>query len=93
MVVLLATFGLMPINSQANQVTVSLDTTSLSGSIAQLAFDLIDGDGLVNNSVTISDFSSNGVLGTGSFSGGVTGSLPNPPNLTLTPGRRWMDAA
>ena len=53
----------------------------LSGTPAQLAFDFIDGDSVVNNTATISGFATNGLLG-GSFTiiGGVTGT---PPNVTL----------
>ena len=64
--------------SQARAATfeVTLDTSSLSGTAARLAFDLIDGDGVVNNTAAISGFSTDGTLGASTTSGGVTGSLP-----------------
>jgi len=69
--------GLLLLATRSHAVTyqVQLDTSPLAGSAAQLAFDLIDGDGLINNSVSVSAFTSDGVLGAVSLSGGASGSL------------------
>jgi hypothetical protein len=57
-------------------IDVIVDTTLLSGTPATLAFDLLDGDP-ASNTATISDFSTDGALGTSSTSGGpVSGALP-----------------
>jgi hypothetical protein len=61
--------------------SIALNTSSLSGTSAQLAFDLIDGDGVNNNTAVISGFTTNGMLGTASSSGGVTGTLPSPVTI------------
>ncbi len=61
---------------------MTMDTSSaLSGTNAQLAFDFIDGDYVVNNTVSISGFSTDGVLGASSTVGGVSGNLP--ANVTI----------
>ncbi|HTP45430.1 MAG TPA: NF038129 family PEP-CTERM protein [Casimicrobiaceae bacterium] len=60
----------------ASPIQVTVNTSSLSGSIANLAFDLLDG-GPPPNSVTISSFASDGTLGsTILLTGEVTGTLP-----------------
>ncbi|MEP7162824.1 MAG: NF038129 family PEP-CTERM protein [Candidatus Moraniibacteriota bacterium] len=61
--------------AQADPIPIILNTSSLAGTNAVLAFDLIDG-GTPGNTVTISGFSSNGTLGSFSVTGDVTGSLP-----------------
>lgn len=69
----------------------TLNTSPLTGTQAYLAFDLIDGDGIENNIVAISHFSTDGALGvpiiTGNVSGALTNSIilkdiyyPNPPD-------------
>jgi len=63
---------------------IVIDTNALSGVAAQLAFDLIDGDLTVNNTATISNFSTDGTLGTASSSGGVTGTLPGTVTIADT---------
>lgn len=71
-----------PCMAGAATLSVSIDTTALSGTAASLAFDLIDGDGsLGNNSVIVSGFTSGGTLGSATVSGGVSGT---PPEVTLT---------
>ena len=56
---------------------VAINTTALSGTAAHLAFDLIDGDFVANNTATISNFTTDGTLGTATTVGGpVTGTLP-----------------
>ena len=73
-----------PLPASATALQFTLDTSSLSGTVAQLAFDFIDGDGVVNNTVIVSDFYTTGTLGNSSFSGGVTVTNPGPFPVTLT---------
>jgi hypothetical protein len=61
---------------------VTINTSSLSGQGATLAFDFVAG-GTFSNAITISDFSTNGALGpNGPNSGSVTGALPGTVMLT-----------
>ena len=62
-------------NAQSAFYDVFMDTTGLSGSAAQLAVDLVDGDGTVNNSLSISGFTTDGSLGGVTLTGGASGSL------------------
>ncbi len=71
-----------PPTALAAPFSVSIDTSSLSGSAAQLAFDLIDGDGAINNSAIISGFSTDGTLGSSTSTGGVSGNLPGAVTLS-----------
>ena len=54
---------------------VSVDTSGLAGTSAQLAFDFIEG-GTPSNTITISGFLTDGTLGSASSSGDVSGTLP-----------------
>ena len=58
---------------------VSLDTSSISGTVGQVVFELVDGDGVVDNSVALSGFSFGGgaIAGAADYLGtsGVTGDL------------------
>jgi len=74
--------GSTPARATALQLT--LDTASLAGTAANLAFDFIDGDSISgNNTVVVSDFYTTGTLGNSSVIGGVTGTLiPGPVKLT-----------
>jgi hypothetical protein len=55
------------------------------GGAAQLAFDITDGDGIAdNNGVTVTAFSTDGVLGAAVTDGGVTGTLPGTVTLRDT---------
>jgi len=61
---------------------VTVDTSALNGTSAQIAFDFIDG-GSPSNSVTISGFTTDGTLGSNQPpSGGVSGTLPGTVVLT-----------
>lgn len=63
--------------------TASIDTSSISGTTEQLVFELIDGDGVVDNSVGLSSFGFGGgtiagsadYLGTTGVSGDLSGSI------------------
>jgi hypothetical protein len=79
--VLLLVLGGLSHAASAGMITITIDTTSLSGTDAALAFDLVRGDA-VDNSVSILDFSTDGVLGGTSASGGpVSGMLPGSVTL------------
>jgi len=65
--------------SHAGIIDILVDTTPLQGTTGVLAFDFIDGDGLANNAITVSDFTSDAVLSTGAASGDVTGMLSPGP--------------
>ncbi len=65
--------------SHAGIVDILVDTTPLQGTCGALAFDFIDGDGLVNYTVTISGFTSDATLSAGSASGDVSGTLSPGP--------------
>jgi hypothetical protein len=64
----------------ASPVQVSIDTSLLAGVEALMAFDLIDG-GPPANAVAIVDFASDGILGSISIFGDVTGALPGQVTL------------
>jgi hypothetical protein len=67
--------------------TVVINTAPLSSTAAQLAFDLIDNDGVVNNTVVISGFTAPGsTLGTAVQLGDVNGALPGPVTIKDTIG-------
>jgi hypothetical protein len=62
---------------------VTINTSSLVGTGATLTFDFLAGGGTQSNSVTISDFATNGTLVPGGMnSGAVTGALPGTATLT-----------
>lgn len=62
---------------------IVIDTTPLVGQAAALAFDLIDGDGVANNTVTIQNFTlTDGTLGSATPTGGAGGGLPGNASLT-----------
>src|SRR5207247_600245 len=64
------------------RVDVTLDTAALAGDEGQLAFDLIDGDFAIDNSVIISSFTTDGILGTASSTGSVRGDLPGRTTIS-----------
>lgn len=70
--------------ASANTLTVTIGTAPLSGTSATLAFDFIDGDGIANNSVSISEFQSDATLGSPVTTGDVSGTLPGPVTLSDT---------
>lgn len=63
-----------PLTAWSFAFDVTIDTTGLSGTDAILAFDFIDGDGLVNNTIDVSEFFINGVFdpNLGTLEGDVT---------------------
>lgn len=69
-----------PPPASATTLHFSFDTSALAGA-AHLAFDFIDGDGVANNTVTVSNFYTGDVLEAGSAQGAVTGTLAG--SLTL----------
>lgn len=71
---------LLPSFTHASVYKVSIDTSTLSGTAAQLALDFIDG-GLPNNTITVSSFATTGTLGATASLGDVTGALPGTVTL------------
>lgn len=61
-------------HAAASAIEVTVDTSGLAGTSANLAFDLIDGSGLGdgNNTLTITDFSTDGALGSATVTHGFT---------------------
>ena len=60
----------------AAPVAVAIDLpAALTGKAAKLSFLLLDGDGAINNTVTITGFLTNGTIGAASPTGGVSGDL------------------
>jgi hypothetical protein len=52
--------GAIQVSAASAIFDVTMDTSALNGTSASLVFDFIDGDTVVNNSVTISDFAGDG---------------------------------
>jgi len=67
----------------ADVVDITVDTSALNGTAAQLAFDFVAG-GPPENSITITGFSTDGTLGSQSSTGSVTGTLPGDVTLSDT---------
>src|SRR3972149_1445985 len=60
----------------AAPVAVAIDLpAALTGKAAKLSFLLLDGDGAINNTVTVTGFLTNGTIGAASPTGGVSGGL------------------
>lgn len=69
--------------SRADTFHVVLDTSPLAGQSGYLAFDLVGGSPVQNNSVTISNFASNSTVGTLTLTGAASGSIvPGPGTLS-----------
>ena len=72
-------FGVLSLGGapqEASAVVINLDTTSLAGTPAVLDFSLIDGDGLPNNSITISSIVADVPLGNSVCVVGCSGGPP-----------------
>ena len=67
--------------AKATTYTATIDTSGLAGTSVQFAWDLI-GNGAQANTVTISNFSTDGTISPATNQGGVAGSLPG--NVALT---------
>jgi hypothetical protein len=80
LVAVVSTF-LLAARVEASPIVVTIDTTPISGLAAALALDLIDG-GAPGNSVFVDSFSTDGVVGTTTTTGGVSGSLPGPVTIS-----------
>ncbi len=68
---------------RASVLSVNVNTTPVRNTVGFLAFDFIGGTPIANNSAVISAFTSDSVLGAGTASGSVLGTLVPGP-LTLT---------
>lgn len=66
----------------SDSLAVSIGTSALSGTSGTLAFDFIDSDGLVNNSVSVINFASDATLSSGISTGAVNGALPGTVTLS-----------
>ncbi|MCB1765326.1 MAG: NF038129 family PEP-CTERM protein [Candidatus Competibacteraceae bacterium] len=75
---LLLSLSSSPTIAGATVLRFMLDTSSLSGVTATLAFDFLNYDP-ASNSVTVTDFFTDGILGAASSVGSVTGTLPPGP--------------
>jgi hypothetical protein len=71
----------LPLHASTSEYSIGVDTKALAGSHAQLVFDFIAG-GPPSNSIEISNFSTDGALGSSAATGGVTGSLPGTVTLS-----------
>lgn len=75
----------IPYTAKAVTLDVTIDTSNWAGTSASLAFDLIDGDNTVNNTVQISNFLINGSgsfdSSLASFTGGASGALDSLASL------------
>lgn len=71
-----------PLIAEASSFQVSI-TDTLKGQAGLLAFDFLQGSPALGNSVTISNFQTDGMLGSATLSGSETGSLvPGPAVMT-----------
>lgn len=82
--ILAALLATAPVVGHATMLEVSINTTAYNGTDGVLAFDFLDGDGPVNNSVTVRSFYTDGTLGVATPTGSASGSLVSPDFLTLT---------
>ncbi|HRY14856.1 MAG TPA: NF038129 family PEP-CTERM protein [Candidatus Competibacteraceae bacterium] len=81
---LAALLWVAPLTASATVLQFTLNTSPLSGTNASLAFDFLNYDP-ASNSVIISDFFTDGILGGASTAGDVTGTLiPGPVTLADT---------
>lgn len=70
--------------AQAGSFKSTFNTSTYSGTNARLAFDFIGGDGNIHNSVIVSNFFTDGSLGSPTNMGDVTGILPATSTLQST---------
>jgi hypothetical protein len=83
LVATIAAIGLQAPAQAQTDYDVTINTSSLAGTGSTLTFDFLAGGGTQSNSVTISDFSTDGTLVSGGAdSGSVSGSLPGTATLT-----------
>jgi hypothetical protein len=69
------------VSSFALPYSINMDTSALSGTSAQLAFDFIDG-GPASNTITITNFLTDGILGNATLTGDAAGSLGGTVTLS-----------
>jgi hypothetical protein len=81
-IVLLVSCLLCPV-SQADSFEVTITTTPIQGQSGFAVFDFIQGAPVLNNTVTVSGFTSNALLGAFTRTGAVSGALvPGPMTLS-----------
>lgn len=79
--------GLSAALSHANAIyDVTLDTSSISGGTYSVAYDLSDGDGAINNTVTLNNFmfGGGGISSTPNLTGGASGNMSSTVTLMDT---------
>ncbi len=74
-IIFVALLSAAPLTAWSYSLDFNIDTSSLAGNTATLAFDLIDGDGAINNTVQISNFLPSGSYIPGALSGDASGTL------------------
>jgi hypothetical protein len=62
-------------------LSVSIDTSGISGTVGQLAVEFVSGGGPHSNIASITDFKTDGTLHSPTFTGTVTGTLPGTVKL------------
>ncbi|HTU43767.1 MAG TPA: NF038129 family PEP-CTERM protein [Bryobacteraceae bacterium] len=68
--------------ARASTFDVSISTSPIQGDAGFFAFDFLGGTPIENNTVTISDFTTDGALGSLALTGGASGTLvPGPATL------------
>lgn len=83
-IIFLLLFGsIIPARAAALPDSIDVNTSALSGISAQLAFDFIDGGPPASdNTITVSNFITDGTLGLVSPTGGVSGTFPGIVTLS-----------
>jgi len=74
-----ATILMLPLTAKASVYNIAVDTTPLRGTVGALAMDFLDGDGLVNNTITLSHFVADATLAAGTPTGDISGTLSPGP--------------
>lgn len=74
-IIFVALLSAAPLTAWSYSLDFNIDTSTLAGNTATLAFDLIDGDGAINNTVQISNFLPSGSYIPGALSGDASGTL------------------
>lgn len=74
-IIFMALLSAIPLTAWSYSLNINVDTSSLAGTAATLAFDFIDGDGAINNTVQVSNFLTDGSYSSGTDTGDVSGSL------------------
>lgn len=74
-IIFMALLSAAPLTAWSYSLDVNINTSGFTGTLATLAFDFIDGDGIINNTVQISNFLPSGSYIPGALSGDASGTL------------------